>query len=97
MSRLTSDQRRHVCLFAEALLLIEEGGNQPWDRLQLVERSFGLSLVTLRRTARKGRLELQHLSRLDADFGISAEWIVSGDADALFQRIVEFSRERVID
>lgn len=97
MAGLGSNQRQLVCLFAEALLLAQEGRVSVRDRLLLVERLFDLSLHGMRKRAKDGSLSARDLSTLDREFGISSDWILHGDARALSHRIVAFSREALVD
>lgn len=92
MAGLGPPERRLVCLFAEALLLAQDGSNDVCGRLRLVERTFDLSLYTMRRHAKAGRLVPEQLGVLDGEFGISPDWILHGDSLALAQRIVAFCR-----
>jgi len=92
MTGLGPPERRLVCLFAEALLLAQDGGDDVRSRLRLLERTFGLSLYTMRRQAKAGRLGPEHLSVLDGEFGVSPDWVLFGDSRALAQRIVVFCR-----
>lgn len=97
MEALGPTERRLVSLFAEALLLAQEGRAEVRDRLRLVERAFDLSLVAMRRLAQRGELGVEHLGALDRDFGIAPVWILDGDTDALSQRIVAFCRDDLKD
>lgn len=92
MTGLGPPQRRLVCLFAEALLLAQEGENDVCSRLRLVERTFDLSLYAMRRQAKSGRLGSEHLAVLDDEFGVSPDWVLFGDSLALAERIVAFCR-----
>lgn len=92
MAGLGANQRQLVCLFAEALLLTQEGRTGIRDRLRLVERVFDLSLHVMRKRARDGNLSAEDLSTLDEELGISSEWILRGDTRALSHRILDFCR-----
>jgi hypothetical protein len=92
MAGLDPPQRRLVCLFAEALLLAQDGENDVGGRLRLLERTFDMSLYTMRRRAKSGCLGPEDLSALDSEFGVSPIWVLEGDSRALAQRIVTFCK-----
>lgn len=93
MEELGPTQRKLVRLFAEALLGAQEGRDAVWDRIRLVERIFDLSLHAMRRLSRDGSLGPEHLTALDRRLGVSAQWILSGNSEALAARIIEFCRD----
>lgn len=90
---LKPGQLRLVCLYAEAVLLAQEGRTEVRDRLRLIERTFDLALHLMRRRAKDGELRAEHLSVLDREFGISSKWVLEGDTAALADWIVCFCRE----
>jgi hypothetical protein len=92
VAHLLPRQLRLVRLFAEALLLVQEGKLDVRDRLRLVEQTHDLSLYLMRRRAKQGELTAEHLFTLDDEFGISTEWILHGDTGALADRILSFGR-----
>lgn len=71
VASLPPAKRRLIRLFAEALLLAQEGKNDIGERLRLIERTLDLSLYLMRRRAKNGELTAEHLATLDAEVGIS--------------------------
>lgn len=80
---LSVDRTRIVWLYAEALRLEREGRRHPCDRLRAVERVLLVSLAAARRKARLGEVDERGVKALEEGFGVSHQWVVDGNVDAL--------------
>lgn len=91
---LNVERTRLVWLYAEALRLQQEGRQHPCDRLRAVEKVLLVPMSSARRRARFGRVDEAELSALEEGFGVSRQWIVSGDVEALKAGIESHCRDR---